>query len=154
MSEKNSTVDSTVKRYVLGFAFNRELNRVVLIRKNRPDWMRGRLNGVGGKIEKSDYNKYRAMQREFREECGVDTQYWYPFALFEGSDGFYSVDCFYSILPDFAGVKTMTDEQVEIHEVSNLYVGRKDLMKNLPALVNLAINRIEDGDNAEILRTW
>jgi len=38
----------TVKRYVLGFCFGPSLTTVVLIKKNRPAWQAGRLNGVGG----------------------------------------------------------------------------------------------------------
>jgi len=37
--------------YCLGFAFYRSRRKVVLIRKTKPDWQRGKLNGVGGKIE-------------------------------------------------------------------------------------------------------
>ena len=39
------------KKYVTGFLFNDELDRVVLIHKNRPKWQSGMYNGVGGKIE-------------------------------------------------------------------------------------------------------
>lgn len=43
-----------MKEYVLGFAFNRERTKIVLILKNRPDWQKGKYNGIGGKIEPSD----------------------------------------------------------------------------------------------------
>ncbi len=58
-----------MKRMVLGFAFNPFANKVLLIHKNRPDWQRGKLNGVGGHIEGSETSR-DAMVREFREETG------------------------------------------------------------------------------------
>lgn len=60
-------------RYVCGFAFhgdNAVRPKVVLIRKVKPDWQKGKLNGVGGKIEKGE-SPERAMEREFFEEAGV-----------------------------------------------------------------------------------
>lgn len=57
--------------YCLGFAFYQ--NKVLLIGKLRPEWQRGKLNGVGGKIEITDKAYKHAMIREFREETGRTT---------------------------------------------------------------------------------
>jgi 8-oxo-dGTP diphosphatase len=61
---------------VLGFLFNWGYTEVVLILKNRPDWQAGRLNGVGGGIEKETdgWDAANAMRREFREETGLDIE--------------------------------------------------------------------------------
>lgn len=56
--------------YVCGFFFNPIGCNVLLIRKARPAWMAGRLNGVGGKIELGETN-HQAMTREFKEEAGI-----------------------------------------------------------------------------------
>jgi 8-oxo-dGTP diphosphatase len=40
-----------MNKYVVGFLFNSDTNKVCLIKKNRPQWQKGRLNGVGGHIE-------------------------------------------------------------------------------------------------------
>ena len=40
-----------MERMVVGFAFTEDRRSVILIRKNRPEWQAGRLNGVGGHIE-------------------------------------------------------------------------------------------------------
>ena len=59
-----------MKRYVVGFAFDPEGN-VALMRKSHPEWQRGKLNGVGGKINPEDATPLDAMVREWGEETGV-----------------------------------------------------------------------------------
>lgn len=58
------------KRYVVGFLLNERRSEVALIRKNRPAWQAGRLNGVGGKVEPGE-GLADAMAREFEEETGL-----------------------------------------------------------------------------------
>lgn len=76
-----------MKKYVVGFMFDDLGERVLLIRKNRPDWQAGKANGVGGKIEEGEM-PLAAMTREFEEETGVktDTTMWDCFALMSGFD--------------------------------------------------------------------
>lgn len=64
-----------MQEYVVGFLFNNALDKVTLIRKNKPDWQKGLLNGPGGKIENNE-SPSRAMTREFREECGIELKEW------------------------------------------------------------------------------
>ncbi len=40
--------------YVTGFMYSIDRKRVVLIEKINPEWQKGHLNGVGGKIEKDE----------------------------------------------------------------------------------------------------
>lgn len=49
--------------YVAGFMFNEDRTRVALIEKQKPDWQRGKLNGIGGKIE-DDESPVEAMTSE------------------------------------------------------------------------------------------
>ena len=69
---------------------------VALIRKNRPAWQKGKLNGIGGHIEQTDKTPYDAMVREFEEETGFSeyTCFWYEFASLEGES--YKVYFFYT----------------------------------------------------------
>lgn len=46
---------------------------VALVRKAKPAWQAGRLNGVGGKVEPGE-RPVAAMVREFVEETGVQTR--------------------------------------------------------------------------------
>lgn len=64
--------------YVIGFMFSAGMQLVLLIRKNRPDWQAGRLNGIGGKIEPGEA-PIDAMIREFKEETGLLYRSWLPF---------------------------------------------------------------------------
>jgi len=40
-------------KYVCGFLFDMAFKHVALINKVRPDWQKGKLNGIGGKVEPS-----------------------------------------------------------------------------------------------------
>jgi 8-oxo-dGTP pyrophosphatase MutT (NUDIX family) len=58
-------------KYVLVFLFGIDLKTILLIRKCRPDWQSGKLNGLGGHIDGEESAKVAAI-REVREECNVD----------------------------------------------------------------------------------
>lgn len=56
-----------IKHYCVGFGYYGDC--VVLVKKERPEWQKGFLNGVGGKLEKNE-SPLEAMIREFFEETG------------------------------------------------------------------------------------
>jgi len=59
-----------MKKYVLVFVFDGSLEKVLLVQKNRPEWQRGHLNGVGGHVEEGE--SFRdAAYRELEEETGL-----------------------------------------------------------------------------------
>ncbi len=81
----NEGVPSGFRRYVVGFMFNNVVEpvegkyndgigneMVLLIEKTKPAWQKGKLNGIGGKIEEGE-EPLEAMVREFREETGMRT---------------------------------------------------------------------------------
>ncbi len=72
-----------VTTYVVGFYYLG--SSVLLIRKNRPEWQKGKWNGVGGHIEAGE-TSVQAMRREFREETGTDVseKRWQNFAIYRG----------------------------------------------------------------------
>lgn len=63
-----------MKKYVCGFAVT-DSGKISLIKKNKPEWQKGKLNGLGGKIEKGE-TIHEAMRREFMEEAGLDINKW------------------------------------------------------------------------------
>jgi 8-oxo-dGTP diphosphatase len=107
---------SEQKRYVVGFMFDYNRDVVVLIKKNRPEWQAGLLNGVGGKIEPGEYAE-NAMAREFMEETGVQTKEtdWDLFCIMQSENAkIYCYRC-YSGIHTFA-TKTITDEHIGIYD--------------------------------------
>lgn len=123
--------------YVAGFLFDESSERVVLVRKGKPEWQRGRLNGVGGKIEPGE-TEAQAMRREFAEEAGVTVEGWEPFAIVWGSWGWVQ---FFRANGDVNSVYTAEaeGEQIEVHDVSA--VPWDQCLPNLSWLIPLALYR-------------
>lgn len=99
-------------RYVLGIYTRRYDDSVLLIRKNHPAWMKGLLNGLGGKIE-SQETPLQAMVREFREECGILLSHnrCKLFCVLRGKD--FEVHCYHIEIHPLDGEPlTVTDEEV------------------------------------------
>lgn len=73
------------QQYVCAFAFSDDWEYVLLIRKARPEWQKGRLNGIGGKVEAGE-TPIQAMHREWEEETGQDPRInkWVNFACLSG----------------------------------------------------------------------
>lgn len=57
--------------YSVGFLFDTERKHVLLIKKEKPEWQKGCLNGIGGKNEARE-NPIDTMNRECFEECGLE----------------------------------------------------------------------------------
>jgi 8-oxo-dGTP diphosphatase len=136
--------------YVCGFLFAHERAFVALIEKQRPDWQKGKFNGVGGKIESGEAAQH-AMWREFLEETGADVapSRWTKFATLQhlSRDGvvhFFKADADPS-RP--AEIYSRTDERVlwcPAHYLAGLPV-----MDNLRWLIPMAAS--QDGVVAEIV---
>jgi len=125
--------------YVLGFAFTRDyadFDRVLLIRKTKPAWQAGKLNGVGGKIETGDFTPHRAISREFVEETGIETlpSRWTKFAVMEFADC--RVHCFTTWFnwKEFKKAVPLTEELLESYQLDSVF---DEKMKEAKALPNL-----------------
>jgi 8-oxo-dGTP diphosphatase len=103
--------------YVCGFMFAKD--KVLLIEKNRPAYLAGKWNGVGGKMEPGE-EPIEAMVREFYEETGILTRpdEW-EFALVKQGVGF-TIFIFRSFVPTFPAYKTTTDEVVRDWPVESI----------------------------------
>ena len=93
--------------YCVGFLFYGD--KVLLIRKEKPEWQKGKLNGVGGKVEKGETAR-DAMVREMKEETGIVTQpsEWTLFCHLEGPD--WKVECFCAASEVPVQPQILTDE--------------------------------------------
>lgn len=121
--------------YVNGFLFSPDYKRIVLIRKNRPTFQIGKLNGIGGRIEQ-DEAPIDAMKREFIEEAGLDVENWHKFSIMEGND--WIVHMYVAISEDYTKTYSNTDEEIEIHYVFDL--ANLDVIPNLKWLIPLSID--------------
>lgn len=135
-----------MKHYVLGLVFSQYEGRIALLRKKRPDWQVGKLNGIGGHIEPGETPK-EAMIREAEEEVGLKLGggCWEEIATLRKSRT-WELFVFKTNLPlptepeDLMGQE---DEQVEVHNVNLMYL--EDCVPNLHYLVQFAVRRY-DGD--------
>lgn len=106
-----------MKKYVLGFAFDKAKKKVVLILKNYPAFQCNKFNGIGGEI-KDDESPAQAMSREFFEETGVQTSQdnWDFYAYISHKDYIIYCYCMYSdIIKDCS---TVTEEIIVVKPVS------------------------------------
>lgn len=83
-----------MKRYVCGFLFSPGEQYVLLIQKNKPDWQKGFLNGIGGKIEQWE-SPSQAMKREFHEEVNFFIAGWKYFFTVSNFEKGYQVYFFH-----------------------------------------------------------
>lgn len=129
-------------KYVLGFLFNRNRNCVVLIKKTKPAWQAGLLNGVGGKIEPGE-DARQAMIREFREETGVDTTKtdWSQFAELNNNN--FIVYC-YVAYDEIAYHAAKNVEVEEIHKIRFHYLNAIPCVSNVYWLIYMAIDHMDN----------
>jgi 8-oxo-dGTP diphosphatase len=142
-----------MKTYVVGLMFDDRLEHIALIKKTKPEWQRGKLNGVGGKIEAGE-SPINAMVREFHEETGALTlpARWQYFLRMEGTengdqgraDGAFTVD-FFCCSGDLSKLLSKTEEPVEIHVSRRVMAHYEPCLENVPWVIGLAIDFLQDG---------
>lgn len=132
-------MSNSKKQMVAGFMFNADMTRVVLIKKNKPHWQAGKLNGIGGKVEDSDETHHHAMSREFREETSMATEPadWQHYGRLEGPD--WLVELFVirhseNLLP----VRSCTDEVVGIYSLHKLSQIDEQLLDDVMWMIHSA----------------
>lgn len=123
-----------MNHYCLGFMFDTD-GDVLLIRKNKPEWMAGKLNGLGGLIEGTE-TPVAAMVREFKEESGIHTfeEDWRHFATMEFPLA--KVVCFSGLVGALDEFSSPTAEQVNCYEPE--IIRFNDALPNLSWLLPLA----------------
>ena len=135
----------SVQHYVCGFLFSADRAQVLLIRKRRPAWQAGKLNGVGGKIEPTDVAPLAAMTREFREEAALEINDWQEILTLTAPDWHTH---FYRSFGDVAAARAITDEQLEIHPTRKL---PPDTIPNLRWMIPLMLDEDPVAGTAYVL---
>lgn len=152
-------------KYVLGFAKNIETSEILLIKKNRPAWQQGFLNGIGGKLEPDDYINgdslapQTGMAREFKEECGIATlpSSWKLSGSMYSTEEDWKVFILAIELPSelYNTYRSMESEVVTSVLLSDITFGfRSDIrfVSNLPWLLPLVLSDNLSQFNLEYLR--
>lgn len=105
-------------RYSIGFLFSHEGLGLAMVRKNKPSWQAGKLNGIGGKIEEGE-TPLQAMHREFLEEAGVEGVDWKYRLVLANSD--FELHVFSAFDHDrYLEAKTMEAEPIVHMQVNSL----------------------------------
>lgn len=106
-----------MQEYVLGFVFDRiDPDLTLLIRKNRPEWVAGKLNGIGGKREEEEPIPY-AMIRGASEEASINDAEWTYLGKISGKDFriyMYRADVYLS------GVQQMESEELVVRDYRDI----------------------------------
>lgn len=138
-----------MSKAVVGFMFTTDGKSVVLIRKKRPEWQHGLLNGLGGGVHRGE-DSIEAMVREFSEESGVAThpRDWRQYCNLFSRQGVitpnWEVACFCAFSTTyFNEANTVTDEEVIKIDSSDLD-GPFRVVQNLKWLIPLALERGDD----------
>jgi 8-oxo-dGTP pyrophosphatase MutT (NUDIX family) len=125
-----------MKEYVAGFLYSPDRERVALIRKIKPEWQAGSLNGIGGKVEPGETYE-QAMYREWDEETkGTSGIEWYPAVVLQGDDAkgeLWRVHFFVAFDDQIDVVESGEEEQVEVINVHEIY--SHQVIRNLLWLV-------------------
>lgn len=129
-----------MQEYVLGFALSADASgpeRLILVQKAKPDWQKGRLNGVGGKLNIGE-DPVDGMVREYAEETGAQTlpDAWRCFARIEGDR--WVVHVFINNQPSAAADARTTEEELIV--VANPHALPETVLWNLRWLIPLALD--------------
>jgi len=144
----SSMTTMDIKLYAAGFMFDSRFERVALIRKGRPAWQMGKLNGLGGKVEPGETTG-ETMIREFKEESGVATSMdaWGLFLRMSGQSmggGDYSCD-FFATVGDVDKLRSVEEEGVEVVWLRDINPVRTDLVDGIGWIIPMALEFLKTG---------
>ena len=129
-----------VKEYAVGFVFTPDLEKVLLIHKNRPAWQAGKINGIGGKREPGE-TPVQCIARETQEETGLiipETAWILLGSMLSDLAQVHFFGTIFGGYPD--GAQTQTDEEIEWIMSQEL---PKACIPNLRWIIPFALEKLE-----------
>lgn len=127
-----------VQEFVCGFLFNPTGDYVVLIkRRESRSYRPGCWNGVGGHIEPSE-TPLQAMQREFKEEAGLDIKDWKQFATLTTDGGESIIHLFQTEQSTEVMYRVSTETDELVRPISLKSLASLPRMPNLTFLISIA----------------
>lgn len=125
-------------RYVLGFMFSADRTKVAMIRKIKPRWQAGLLNGVGGKLEPREWAD-DAMVREFREETGIEHKVWDKRVVMH-REGDFRMEVYRCFTDNVFNVRTTTEEVVTVVHVDAILAVPQISVPNMKWLLPMVLD--------------
>lgn len=134
----------------VGFVFSDDMSHVLLLRKARPEWQAGRLNGIGSHCEREDVTFADTMRRECLEEVGLDIPKggWRQVGEMYGRDWMVVVFCAIAPLETLEAAAASTadkDERAEVVPVGAIWALEK-VIGNVRWLVPMAVDKLSNPD--------
>lgn len=129
-----------MKNYTIGIVFTPDLSEVILLKKAKPEWQKGKYNFPGGKTEDGETPK-ECIKREFQEECNISIYKWQNIGKIVNY-GQYSVDVLTACI-DKQQIDSISDEPAEWFDTSRL---PENVISNIPWLLLFAKNTWAQGN--------
>lgn len=133
-----------MKEYVLAFIFDTKLNQILLIKKNRPDYQAGLLNGIGGKIEPNE-TPIKAVHREVFEETNLNIPENDFVSFGEFSNEFFKIYLFFTKINNINQAISKTDEEVKVIEINEYMFKQYKFVQNFELLFDTAFKKVTNG---------
>ncbi|WP_418187290.1 NUDIX domain-containing protein [Aliarcobacter lanthieri] len=115
--------------------------KILLLRKNNPDWQRGLYNGIGGKVD-IDSTPIDTIIKISKEEIGLDILNWNELETIILANG---VELTYLLsLVDEEQIKkakSLTDERLEIFNIDKL---PRNIIKDFKEQLNKVFFKMEE----------
>lgn len=137
-----------MEKYVVIFLFTFDKKKVWLIKKEKPDWQKGCLNGIGGKVEEGE-SPLDAAYRELKEEAGVEKVYdsdllevGYMKGINNDNAGFKV--WIYTAFTDIE-LRTMETEEIILKDISD--IKSEAHIENVPTLIEACLYKLTRHSN-------
>lgn len=125
--------------YVNGFLFAQNAAFVLLIEKQKPLWQRGLWNGIGGHIESGE-SSWEAMNREFREEAGIERLVWTQQLSLLDNRRDHQVDFYMATVASTIPLQQLTPERLSWHALWKLPRVVPNLRWIIPFMLDQHVN--------------